>query len=193
MSKIIENKDNTCNLFYLNNTIEDYNLPESFKDLKSDIKELYNLDPRLNDEISLFYIFLEKEKKDIKEKTIEVKTEEDYILMKKRIINDIKDKTILIEIENNKNNIDRRIHETFEEKMQSIIERELKNAGERIRNYLSSNNKKYYPASKVQDKMCDKCGEIINGDIYKNAINIEEKYYCEKCSLDISEPMFVIH
>ena len=136
MSKIIENKDNTCNLFYLNNTIEDYNLPESFKDLKSDIKELYNLDPRLNDEISLFYFFLEKEKNNIKEKTIEVKTEEDYILMKKRIINDIKDKTILIEIENNKNNIDRKIYERFEEKMQSIIERELKNAGERIRNYL---------------------------------------------------------
>ena len=193
MSKIIDNKDNTCNLFYLNNIIKDYNLPESFKDLKSDIKELYHIDPRLNDEISLVYIFLDKEKNNIKEKNIEVKTEDDYISMKKRITNEIKDKTLLIEIENNINNINRKIPKTFEEEMQRIIERELKNAGERIRKYLSSNNKKYYPASKLQDKICDSCGEIIKGDIYKNAINIEEKYYCEKCSLNINEPMFVIH
>ena len=193
MSKIIENKDNTCNLFYLNNTIKDYNLPESFKDLKSDLKELYNIDPRLNDEISLFYNFLEKEKNNTKERNEEVKSEDDYLLMKKRIINEVKDKTLLVEIGKNINNTYRKIPETFEEEMQSVIERELKNAGERIRKYLSSDIKKYYPASKVQDKICDSCGEIIKGDIYKNAINIEEKYYCEKCSLNINEPMFVIH
>ena len=195
MSEIIEN--DRAKLFYLNNIINNYELPEFFEDFKNDIKTLYHIDSRLNEEISFIYIFLEKEnnKEKEKEKNIEIKTEEDYNLMKKRIkVNQIKDKTILIEIEKNSNNLSRKIPETFEEKIQNVVERELKNAGERIRKYLSSNNKKYYPSSKVQVRTCDDCQEIIKGDIFKDVKNVEEKYYCEKCSFKRNdEPMFVIH
>ena len=177
-----------ANLFYLNNIIKDYVFPDTLEEFKTDIKTLYHIDSRLNDEISIIYIFLEKEK------IIEIKTKDDYNLMKKRILNEIKDKTILIEIENNTNGLNRKIPETFEEKIQNVVEKELKNAGERIRKYLSSNNKKYYPATKIQDRVCESCGEIIKGDIYKIVKNVEEKYYCEKCSFNMNdEPMFVIH
>ena len=186
--------DTKGNLFYLNNIIKDYVFPDTFEEFKTDIKTLYHIDSRLNDEISFIYIFLEKNKNNEKEKIIEIKTKDDYNLMKQRILNEIKGKTILIEIENNSNDLNRKIPETFEEIIQNVVERELKNAGERIRKYLSSNNKKYYPTSKIQDRLCESCGEIIKGDIYKNVKNVEEKYYCEKCSFNMDdEPMFVIH
>ena len=191
----MEDNNPKANLFYFNNTIKDYDLPETLFNFKSEIKELFHIDSRLNDEINIIYIFLQKNKNDNTEKYIEVKLEDDYKIMKERLgKEDIKDNTILIEIENNLNNInERKVPETFEEEIQNVVEREIKNASERIINYLSSNNKKSYPGSKVQDKECCVCNEIINGDIYKNAVNIEEKYYCEKCSININDPMFVIH
>ena len=192
----MEDNNPKANLFYFNNTIKDYDLPETLFNFKSEIKELFHIDSRLNDEINIIYIFLQKNKNNNTEKYIEVKLEDDYKIMKERLATgkEIKENTILIEIENNLNNInERKIPETFEEEIQNVVERELKNASERIINYLSSNDKKNYPASKIQDKECCVCNEIINGDIYKNAVNIEEKYYCEKCSININDPMFVIH
>ena len=191
----MEENNPKVNLFYFNNTIKDYDLPETLFNFKSELKELFQIDSRLNEEINIIYIFVQKNKNNNIEKYIEVKLEDDYKIMKERLgKEDIKDNTILIEIENNLNNInERKVPETFEEEIQNVVERELKNASERIINYLSSNNKKSYPGSKVQDKECCVCNEIINGDIYKNAVNIEEKYYCEKCSININDPMFVIH
>ena len=191
----MEENNSKVNLFYFNNTIKDYDLPETLLNFKSELKELFHIDSKFNEEINIIYIFVQKNKNNNIEKYIEVKLEDDYKIMKERLgKEDIKDNTILIEIENNLNNINKRkVPETFEEEIQNIVERELKNASERIINYLSSNDKKNYPASKIQDKECCVCNEIINGDIYKNAVNIEEKYYCEKCSININDPMFVIH
>ena len=192
MSKINEKENNTkFTLFYCNNLIKEYALPDNFSTFKSDIKELFNIDSRLNEEINIIYILLEKEQKNKNEEKIKVKTEEDYQNLKKINLNEIKDQTILIEIGNN--NIEERIPKTFEDEIRDVVERELRNAGERIRQCLSSNDKKNYPSSKVQDKICDGCNEIIVGDIYKNALNIEKKFYCEKCALNINDPMFVIH
>ena len=191
MSKIVEKEK--VNLFYFNNIIKNYSLPESFKDLKTDIKNLFNIDSRLNKEIFVYYKLL-KENKDIgKEKYIEVKSDEDYQMMKKYISNDSLDKTLLIEIRKNINDDIRKVSEKFEDEIKIIVENELRNAGERIKQYLSSYSKKYYPSSKIQDKICDDCKEIICGDIYKNALKIEEKFYCEQCSFKINDPMFVIH
>ena len=194
MSKIIvEDKlnNNKFNLFYLNTTIKEYELPENFSNFKSDIKELFNIDSRLNEEINIIYVLLKKEKKQTIEKNIDVKTEDDYQNMKTSNINEIKDQTILIEIE--KNDIRRKLPETFEEEIKSVVEREIRDAGERIRQCLSISDKKYYPSTKIQDKKCDECKDIIAGDIYKNALKVENKFYCEKCSLNINDPMFVIH
>ena len=56
MSEIIEN--DKAKLFYLNNIINNYELPEFFEDFKNDIKTLYHIDSRLNEEISfILYIF----------------------------------------------------------------------------------------------------------------------------------------
>ena len=190
----MEENNPKVNLFYFNNTIKDYDLPETLLNFKSELKELFHIDSKFNEEINIIYILFQKNKNNNIEKYIEVKLEDDYKIMKERLGKEIKDNTILIEIENNLNNINKRkVPETFEEEIQNIVERELKNASERIINYLSSNDKKNYPASKIQDKECCVCNEIINGDIYKNAVNIEEKYYCEKCSININDPMFVIH
>ena len=194
MSKIIEedkSNNNKFNLFYLNTTIKEYELPENFSKFKSDIKELFNIDSRLNEEINIIYALLKKERKQTIEKNIEVKTEDDYQSMKTSNINEIKDKTILIEIE--KNDIRRKLPETFEEEIKNVVESEIRDAGERIRQYLSISDKKYYPSTKIQDKNCDECKDIIVGDIYKNALKVENKFYCEKCSLNINDPMFVIH
>jgi hypothetical protein len=54
---------------------------------------------------------------------------------------------------------------------------------------------------KIRDKKCDNCKKRIIGVMYKNVIDDEinkdknesEKYYCEICSLDIQEPLFIIH
>ena len=42
-------------------------------------------------------------------------------------------------------------------------------------------------------KMCSKCGRSIYGDLYKSVTDIEEKYYCERCSFNQKEPCFIIH
>ena len=170
-----EPKDYKVNLFYFNNTINDYELPESFLNFKEDIKELFHIDSNLNNEIFLFYTYLENEKDKVKKINIVVNTEDDYKTMRNRVQKEIDP-------------------ETFEEEIQCVVEREIKKAAERIRKCLSSNSEKY-SYSKKQDKICEKCNQIIYGNIYKNALKGEEKYYCEKCSFELKEndPMFIIN
>ena len=184
-----------ANLFYFNNTVYDYELPESFFIFKEDIKEIFNIDSNLNDELSLFYTFLDKDKENKeKKKIIKVKTQDEYKDMRDKIEKKIEKKTILIEIENDSFNVNRKAPETFEEEIQCVVEREIKNAAERIRKFLSSNSKKY-PYSKKQDRQCCSCSGLIYGDMYKKAKDIQEQYYCEKCAFELNddEPLFVIH
>jgi hypothetical protein len=190
-----ENKKYEANLYYFNSTVKDYELPESFLIFKEDIKEMFNIDSNINDELSLFYTFLDVDKMNKEKKKItKVKTQEDYKEMRDRIQSKIEDKTILIEVEKDSFNSNRKVPETFEEEIQCVVEREIKDAAERIRKFLSSNSKRY-PYSKKQDKQCYKCNGLIYGDIYKKAKEIAEQYYCEKCALDLNddEPLFVIH
>ena len=190
-----ENKKYEANLYYFNSTVKDYELPESFLIFKEDIKEMFNIDSNINDELSLFYTFLDVDKMNKEKKKItKVKTQEDYKEMRDRIQTKIEDKTILIEIEKDSVNANRKAPETFEEEIQCVVEREIKDAAERIRKFLSSNSKKY-PYSKKQDKQCCNCNGLIYGDMYKKAKEIEEQYYCEKCALELNddEPLFVIH
>ena len=186
----MEADNHRANLFYSNTNINDYDLPETLKEFKSDIKKLFKIDSRLNNEIHIIYISLEK--KQLK-KNIEVKTEDEYKAMRDKIENQIKDHTVLIEIGDNLNDVGRKKPETFEEEIRCVVERELKNAAENITKCLTSNYQKLYLNSKIQDKNCGDCGELIIGDTYKSAINGEEKYFCEKCSFKINEPMFIIH
>ena len=180
-------------LFYSNSKISDYVFPESFEDFKSDIQKLFLIDSRLINELSISYTLC-KDKNKMQKKVV-VKTEDEYKIMRKGIENEIKDKTIIIEIEKNANNLRMKSPKTFEEQIQLVVERELKNASERIINSLSSDNKKLYPNLIMQDKTykCGDCGKLIYGDIYKNAIKAEEKFYCENCSFKINEPMFIVH
>ena len=105
---------------------------------------------------------------------------------------EIKDNTILIEIDKVPSETNRTIPETYEEEIQCVVERELKGAAERIKKYLSG-KKNCYPCAKSHKKICSKCGRSIFGDLYKSVTDIEEKYYCERCSFSQKEPCFIIH
>ena len=78
----MEDYNHRANLFYSNTNINDYELPETLKEFKSDIKTLFQIDSRLNNEIHIIYISLEK--KQFK-KNIEVKTEDEYKEMRDKI------------------------------------------------------------------------------------------------------------
>ena len=71
------------------------------------------------------------------------------------------------------------------------MENEIKNATDRIINKLKFKSNKNEEL-KLQEKLCDICKNYILGDIYKQVFKVEEKYYCEKCALDIKEPLFII-
>jgi hypothetical protein len=189
-----DDKNYKANLYYFNSTVNDYELPESFLIFKEDIKEMFNIDSNINDELSLFYTILDKDKENKEKKKItKVKTQDEYKEMRDGI-QKIEDKTIFIEIEKDSFNINRKAPETFEEEIQCVVEREIKNAAERIKKFLSSNSKRY-PYSKKQDKQCCNCSGLIYGDMYKKAKEISEQYYCEKCAFELNddEPLFVIH
>ena len=117
----MEENNSKVNLFYFNNTIKDYDLPETLLSFKSELKELFHIDSKFNEEINIIYILFQKNKNNNIEKYIEVKLEDDYKIMKERLGKEIKDNTILIEIENNLNNInERKVPETFEEEIQNV-------------------------------------------------------------------------
>ena len=175
------------NIFYLNNTINDFDLPLYLNDFRTMVKNLFHIESKTNDEISVIYKILDDDDVDDedenqeKEKIIEAKTNDDYILLLKRIKSDeVKDNTILIESDKVPSEISKKCPETFEEEIACVVQSELKTAADKIKKYLSG-NKKCYPLVKKQKKMCCNCYRNIVGDIYRSVINIEEKIYCEKC------------
>ena len=188
----------TIDLYYLNNTIEDYVLPLNLNELRIKVKKLFHIENRENNEIFFLYDFTveeEDEEENIKkEVTIEVKTDDDYALLLKRIkSHEIKNDIIFIETDKCPGEINRKTPQTFEEEIQSVIKSELKAAGERIKKYLSGQSK-CYPSTKSQDQnQCSKCNQVISGKIYRSVIEPEEKNYCEKCSLQYDKPLFIIN
>ena len=180
----------TANIYYMNNTIEEFDLPLSLNEFRNEIKNLLHIESKNNDEIFVLYKLNEDENKN----EIEAKTDDDYTLLLKRMKEGIiKDRTIFIETDKVPSEISRNTPETFEEEIQYVIERELKGAAERIKKYLSG-NKKCYPSVKNQkNKICSKCCRNIIGDIYKSVTDYEGKIYCEKCSYSEKEPTFIIH
>ena len=184
-----EYRELKADVYFLNSTIKEVELPISLNEFRGKIKGLFLIKNRKNDEIFVIY---SKEEND-SETTIEVKTDEDYIKLLKTIKeSEIKDNTILIEIDKVPSETNRTIPETYEEEIQCVVERELKGAAERIKKYLSG-KKNCYPCAKSHKKICSKCGRSIFGDLYKSVTDIEEKYYCERCSFSQKEPCFIIH
>ena len=181
--------DLKADIYFLNSTIKDVELPISLNEFREKIKDLFLIKNRKNDEIFVIY----SKEENGSETSIEVKTDEDYIELLKTIKeSEIKDNTILIEIDKVPSETNRTIPESYEEEIQCVVERELKGAAERIKKYLSG-NKKCYPCAMSHKKMCSKCGRSIYGDLYKSVTDIEEKYYCERCSFNQKEPCFIIH
>ena len=184
-----EYRELKADVYFLNSTIKEVELPISLNEFREKIKGLFLIKNRKNDEIFVIY---SKEEND-SETTIEVKTDEDYIKLLKTIKeSEIKDNTILIEIDKVPSETNRTIPESYEEEIQCVVERELKGAAERIKKYLSG-KKNCYPCAMSHKKMCSKCGRNIYGDLYKSVTDIEEKYYCERCSFNQKEPCFIIH
>ena len=181
--------DLKADVYFLNSTIKEVELPISLNEFREKIKDLFLIKNRKNDEIFVIY----SKEENGSETSIEVKTDEDYIELLKTIKeSEIKDNTILIEIDKVPSETNRTIPESYEEEIQCVVERELKGAAERIKKYLSG-NKKCYPCAMSHKKMCSKCGRSIYGDLYKSVTDIEEKYYCERCSFNQKEPCFIIH
>ena len=181
--------DLKADVYFLNSTIKEVEIPISLNEFREKIKDLFLIKNRKNDEIFVIY----SKEENGSETSIEVKTDEDYIELLKTIKeSEIKDNTILIEIDKVPSETNRTIPESYEQEIQCVVERELKGAAERIKKYLSG-NKKCYPCAMSHKKMCSKCGRSIYGDLYKSVTDIEEKYYCERCSFNQKEPCFIIH
>ena len=181
--------DLKADIYFLNNTIKEVELPISLNEFREKIKDLFLIKNRKNDEIFVIY----SKEENGSETSIEVKIDEDYIELLKTIKeSEIKDNTILIEIDKVPSETNRTIPDSYEEEIQCVVERELKGAAERIKKYLSG-NKKCYPCAMSHKKMCSKCCRSIYGDLYKSVTDIEEKYYCERCSFSQKEPCFIIH
>ena len=94
---------------------------------------------------------------------------------------------INIYIENKNNNIDN----NFEENIKLIVENEMKNAADRIINKFKYQGKKLSEI-KIRDKRCQLCNQIIEGNLYKTIFDDNELFYCENCSIDVKEPLFIV-
>ena len=172
----IIDKKYTINIFYLNSKINDYSFPKSFQTFKNNIISIFNLSPNSIEKLDYFYD---------EEKTFNIKTEEDYKneISKIKELNKIKDINIYIEYNDNTEN--------FEENIKTLVEYEIKSAADRIINGLkfkSNKNKEF----KKKEKICDICNNLIVGDIFIEILDDKEICYCEKCSLDIKEPLFIM-
>ena len=105
---------------------------------------------------------------------------------------EIKGETIYIETGRIPEEISRETSTTFEQEIEYLIKAQLKAAGERIKKGLSG-KMELNPCSKQQKKKCDKCGEVIIGDMFRGVLDKDRKIYCNKCSYTPNMPMFVIH
>ena len=178
---------------YLNNNIKDLELPSSLYEFRKKIKSIFQI-PNKIDEIFITYTIDElNEEKKKKERIIEIKRNDEYISLLKKINSDeIKDDIIFIETERVPDEISREISETFEDEIEYLIKTHLKAAGERIKKGLSA-KRELYPSSNLQNKSCFKCKQQIVGIIYRGVNDLEQRPFCEKCSYQLNMPMFIIH
>ena len=182
-------------LSYLNNKIEDFQLPSTLNEFRTKIKEIFQIKKNI-DEIFITYITEEQEegKEDEQEFVHEVKREEEYIdllgLIKQEDV--VKDSIIYIETDRVPNEVCREFSKNFDEEIELLIKTQLKAAGERIKKGLSGKTE-LYPSTKIQEKKCFKCNKNIIGDIFKCVEDVDQTIYCKKCSLNKTSPMFIIH
>ena len=182
-------------LSYLNNKIEDFQLPSTLNEFRTKIKEIFQIKKNI-DEIFITYITEEQEegKEDEQEFVHEVKREEEYVdllgLIKQEDV--IKDSIIYIETDRVPNEVCREFSKNFDEEIELLIKTQLKAAGERIKKGLSGKTE-LYPSTKIQEKKCFKCNKNIIGDIFKCVEDVDQTIYCKKCSLNKTSPMFIIH
>ena len=182
-------------LSYLNNKIEDFQLPSTLNEFRTKIKEIFKIKKNI-DESFITYITEEQEegKEDEQEFVHEVKREEEYVtllgLIKQEDV--VKDSIIYIETDRVPNEVCREFSKNFDEEIELLIKTQLKAAGERIKKGLSG-KMELYPSSKIQEKKCFKCNKNIIGDIFKCVEDVDQTIYCKKCSLNKTSPMFIIH
>ena len=182
-------------LSYLNNKIEDFQLPSTLNEFRTKIKEIFQIKKNI-DEIFITYITEEQEegKEDEQEFVHEVKREEEYVdllgLIKQEDV--VKDSIIYIETDRVPNEVCREFSKNFDQEIELLIKTQLKAAGERIKKGLSGKTE-LYPSSKIQEKKCFKCNKNIIGDIFKCVEDVDQTIYCKKCSLNKTSPMFIIH
>ena len=182
-------------LSYLNNKIEDFQLPSTLNEFRTKIKEIFQI-KKNTDEIFITYITEEQEegKEDEQEFVHEVKREEEYVNLLGLIRQEdvVKDSIIYIETDRVPNEVCREFSKNFDQEIELLIKTQLKAAGERIKKGLSG-KMELYPSSKIQEKKCFKCNKNIIGDIFKCVEDVDQTIYCKKCSLNKTSPMFIIH
>ena len=182
-------------LSYLNNKIEDFQLPSTLNEFRTKIKEIFQIKKNI-DEIFITYITEEQEegKEDEQEFVHEVKREEEYVNLLGLIKQEdaVKDSIIYIETDRVPNEVCREFSKNFDEEIELLNKTQLKAAGERIKKGLSG-KMELYPSSKRQEKTCRQCKQIIIGDIFRIVDDVNQNTYCKKCSINFSQPMFVIH
>ena len=182
------------NVCFLNNKIEDFDLPSSLNEFRIKIKKLFQI-PNQYDEIYITYLLDEQNNDNENPKEIfnEIKREDEYQNLLEFIRQEeIKGETIYIETERIPEEISRETSTSFEQEIECLVKAQLKAAGERIKKGLSGKIE-LNPCSKQQKKKCDKCGEFIIGDMFRGVYDKERKMYCNKCSYIPNMPMFVIH
>ena len=192
-----DNKNNLkTTVSYLNIKLEDFDIPSTLYEFRTQIKQIFQIKKNI-DEIFITYSTTEEEEegKDEPSDTLhEIKREEEYKTLLDNIKQDdaIKDNIIYIETERVPEEISREFAQTFEQEIEFLIKAQLKAAGERIKKGLSG-KMELYPSSKRQEKTCRQCKQPIIGDIFRIVDDVNQNTYCKKCSINFSQPMFVIH
>ena len=191
-------ENQTINIVYLNNTIENFELPIFFEEFRTQIKQMFQIENE-NEEIMVVYSTLKEEEKKKnkekiqKEKIFEVKRIEEYVeLLKKIKSEEVIDDTIYIETDRVPDEISRETPQTFEEEIQCLIETHLKAATERIKKGLSGKSS-LNPSSNKTNYICSKCGVYIIGNVFRVVNETEQKTICSKCSFQNGNPMFIIN
>ena len=190
-----KNQENPqINVCFLNNKIEDFELPITLNEFRIKMKKIFQI-PNQYDEIYINYLIDEQNDENEKPKELfyEIKRENEYKQLLGLIRQEkIKGETIYIETGRIPEEISRETSTTFEQEIEYLIKAQLKAAGERIKKGLSG-KMELNPCSKQQKKKCDKCGEVIIGDMFRGVLDKDRKIYCNKCSYTPNMPMFVIH
>ena len=181
---------------YLNNKLEDFEIPSTLNEFRTHIKQIFQIKKNI-EEIFITYLTSEEEeegKEEPNDTLHEVKREEEYKTLLDKIKQDdeIKDNIIYIETDRVPEEISRDFAQTFEQEIEYLIKTQLKAAGERIKKGLSG-KMELYPSSKRQEKSCSKCKQPIIGDIYRIVEDVNQNTYCKKCSININQPVFIIH